>query len=40
MATMRNLVIGLFHWLGKTNIAKALRETAAKPYLSLRFLGL
>jgi predicted transposase YbfD/YdcC len=38
MASIRNFAISLFHWLGNTNIAKTLREMAAKPHMSLRIL--
>jgi predicted transposase YbfD/YdcC len=40
MATLRNLVIGIFRWLSITNISQELRRLAAKPHLALRFLGL
>lgn len=40
MAIFRNVVISLLRWLGKTNIAKALREIASKSYLALRMLRL
>lgn len=40
MATLKNLAISLLRWLGKTNIAKALRHLAAQPHLSLRLIGL
>jgi hypothetical protein len=40
MATLRNLAISLFRWLGSTNIAKTLREMAAKPSLALRLFRL
>jgi predicted transposase YbfD/YdcC len=40
MASIKNFIISLFRWLGKTNIAKTLRDMAAKPYLSLRLIGL
>lgn len=40
MASLRNLVISLFRWFKKSNIAETLRDMAARPYLSLRLLGL
>jgi len=40
MSAIRNFAISLFRWFGDTNIAKTLREMAAKPYMSLRILGL
>lgn len=39
MASIRNLVISLFHWFKKANIAKTLRDMAARPFMSLRLLG-
>jgi len=40
MASFRNFVIGLFRYLGSTNIAKSLRSMSAKPHLALRVLGI
>jgi predicted transposase YbfD/YdcC len=40
MATLRNFAIGLFRYLGSTNIAQTLRQMAAKPNLALRAIGL
>jgi len=40
MATLRNLVIGLFHLAGAGNIAAALRECAWHPACAFRLLGL
>jgi len=40
MATFRNFTISLLRWSGRRNIAQALREMAAKPYLALRLLRL
>jgi len=38
MASLKNLVIGLFHFLQVTNIAKTLRNFAARPFLALQML--
>jgi predicted transposase YbfD/YdcC len=40
MASLRNFAISVFRWFGRTNIAKTLRDMAARPYLSLRLIGL
>lgn len=40
MASLRNLAISLFRLIGKTNIAKSLRQMSAKPHLILQLLGL
>jgi len=40
MASLKNFVISLFRWLGKKNIAQALRQMAASPRLALQLLGL
>lgn len=40
MATFRNFAISLLRWSGRTNMAKALREMAAKPHLALHLLRL
>jgi predicted transposase YbfD/YdcC len=40
MASLRNFVISLFRWFKKSNLAETLRDMAARPYLSLRLLGL
>ena len=40
MATLRNFAISLFRYFGRINIAKTLREMAAKPYLALHLLRL
>lgn len=39
MATLRNFVISILRLLGNSNIAKALRDMAAKPHLALRLIG-
>lgn len=39
MASLRNFVISLFRWFKQTNIAKTLRNMAAKPHLALKLLG-
>jgi predicted transposase YbfD/YdcC len=39
MACFRNFAISLLRWMGNSNIAKALRELAAKPHLSLQLIG-
>jgi predicted transposase YbfD/YdcC len=38
MASFRNFVIGLFRYLGSTNIAKSLRSMSAKPHRALHAL--
>jgi len=40
MASLKNFVISLFRWLGKKNIAQALRQMAATPRLALQLLRL
>lgn len=40
MASFRNLIIGLFRYLGSTNVARSLRSMGSKPHLALRLLGL
>lgn len=40
MASLRNFVIALMRLLGVTNIAKKLRELAAKPHRALAMLGI
>jgi hypothetical protein len=40
MASLRNLVISLFHLVGINSIPEASRRFAAKPHLTLRFIGL
>lgn len=40
MAALRNVVISLFRWFKKNNIAKTLRDMAARPHLALKLLGL
>ena len=38
MAALKNLTIGLFRYFKITNIAKSLRDFAARPFLALRLL--
>jgi predicted transposase YbfD/YdcC len=40
MAALRNTAIGLIRSAGKTNIASACRELAAKPAMALRLIGI
>jgi hypothetical protein len=40
LATFKNLAISLLRWCKYTNIAYALRQMAAKPFLSLKLIGL
>ncbi|WP_420886552.1 transposase [Candidatus Kuenenia stuttgartiensis] len=40
MASLKNLVVGLFHFLNVPNIAKTLRNFAARPFLALQMLRL
>jgi len=40
MASLKNLVIGLFNWLKCPHIAKTLRHFATKPFLALQLLRL
>jgi predicted transposase YbfD/YdcC len=40
MASIRNFVIGLFRYLGSTNIAQSLRLMSRKSHLALRALRL
>ncbi|WP_043474024.1 hypothetical protein [Kitasatospora sp. MBT66] len=40
MAGLRNLAIGIFHQIGHTNIAAALRHTGRDHTRPLRILGL
>ena len=39
MAAIRNAVIGLVRWAGRTNIASACREFAAQPVKALELIG-
>ncbi len=38
MAALKNLAIGLFRFFKITNIAKTLRDFAARPFLALQLL--
>jgi predicted transposase YbfD/YdcC len=40
MATLRNFVISILRLMGRKNIAKALRDMAAKPHMALRLIGI
>jgi len=40
MATLRNFVISILRLIGRKNIAKALRDMAAKPHMALRLIGI
>jgi predicted transposase YbfD/YdcC len=40
MAGLRNMVIGLMHWAGYTNITAACRRFAAQPALALELMGI
>ena len=40
MACLRNLAVGLLRLAGEKNIARAVREVAARPHLALQLLGL
>jgi hypothetical protein len=40
MATLRNFAISILRLIGRKNIAKALRDMAAKPHMALRLIGL
>jgi hypothetical protein len=40
MAGLRNLAISLLRLAGYTNIAKAIRDLAAKPHLALSLLNI
>jgi predicted transposase YbfD/YdcC len=40
MASLRNFAISLLRLTGHKNIAKALRNMAAKPHLALRLIGI
>lgn len=40
MATLRNFVISILRLIGRKNIAKSLRDMAAKPHMALRLIGI
>ena len=40
MATLRNFVISILRLVGHQNIARALRDIAAKPHLALNLIGI